>query len=416
MRNDSIFDDDDDDDNEYVFYTVNPDIISTVVNTKLYTKQNTSYLILNYIKDILCFDDSFNAIYRSVVCSFPEKKILGFSPPKSIKYDHFMEKYPEIDESIIVNEIVEGVMMNLFYDDRIQSWQISTKKSIGGNYCYKSPNQLENSNSNSKTFIQMFLEALKCPSKKCQLNDNIIIETLPKQYSYSFVLQHPNNKIILSIKEPKLYLVGVYEFSGNRVIEIPSNIYEEWDIFLNISGIIHFPEKLDETRYDDLIENYCSKYTRNIKPGIMLKNSKTGDRSKIINHVYYKRKKNRIYNPNTQYQFLCINHIGKIEDFLKYFPVCKKQFRIFKIEYAEFINEIHRCYMLKYIEKSFPDISPKYLIHVEKIHNEIYLPSLHSNMKMKIDKYVVKKYVENIEPGDLLFYLNYDNRQYLMNS
>ena len=72
--------------------------------------------------------------------------------------------------------------------------------------------------------------------------------------------------------------------------------------------------------------------------------------------------------------------------------------------------------MLKYIEKSFPDISPKYLIHVEKIHNDIYLPSLCSNMKMKIDKYVVKKYVENLEPGDLLFYLNYDNRQYLMNS
>jgi len=397
---------------KYVFYNVDADVKSGVVNTKLYNKLNTSYLVSNYNKDVLCYDDSSNSIYRSVIFSFPEKKVLCYSPPKSIKYASFIEKYPEINESIIVNEMIEGVMINLFYDNRIQNWQIATKKSIGGNYYHKASGELET----NITFIQMFLEAIKCSSTikpfMARLNANTLIELFPKQYCYSFVLQHPENKIVMQIKEPRLYLVSVYEFSENRVIEIPHNVYEEWSFFLNISEIIHFPKRFYETDYNDLIDTYCSNYTNYLNPGIMLKNTVTGDRAKILNPVYKNRRQIIRVNPNMHYHFLCMNRISKIEDFLKYYPSCKKIFNNFKNQYTEFINSIHRAYMMKYIEKTRVPISNKYLIHIDRIYKQKYLPYINTQNKHKIDKSVFVEYVEKMDPGDLLYYLNYDNRQY----
>ena len=394
--------------------TIEPNKESLLVNKKIYQNANMKYTIMNYTKDFLCFDDYETSKYRSVILSNPENKLLCFSPPKSIKYDIFMEKYPDIDENIYVSEMVEGVMINLFYDERIQSWEIATKCAIGGNYKHKTLSVHETSNKNS--FIELFLDALQCMSRvkplNKRLNQNKVIEIFPKNYCYNFVLQHPKNKIILNIENPKLYLVGVYEIQRNMAVKIHPHVFENWDIFLNIHGIIHYPKKIYENSYDKIIAKYCSIYTTNINPGIMITNVEDGERTKIMNPVYTNRRKNNETNPTMQYQFLCFNRIDKTDDFLKYFPVCKKEFRKRKTEYLDFIYNIHSSYMLKYIEGSRTKISPKYLVHVDRIHHTIYLPSL-CIKKQPVTKDLVKKYVENMEPSELFFYLNYDNRLYI---
>jgi len=67
---------------------------------------------------------------------------------------------------------------------------------------------------------------------------------------------------------------------------------------------------------------------------------------------------------------------------------------------------------MKYVEKTHVDISNKYLIHIDRIYKQKYLPYINAENKRKIDKSVVVEYVEKMEPGELLYYLNYDNRQY----
>jgi hypothetical protein len=391
-----------------------PNKISPLINRKNYYNANMGYTIMNYTKEFVCFDDYETTKYRSVIFSNPQNKLLCFSPPKSIKYDVFMEKYPLIDDNIYANEIIEGVMINLFYDERINSWEIATKSAIGGNYKHKQC--LITSFYNKKTFIELFFDALQCVSNvkpfSVRLNQNKVIELFPKNYNYVFVLQHPENKIILNIPIPKLYLVGVYEIVGNTAVNIPPPIFEKWDIFLNINGIIHFPEQITENTYDKIIAKYCSVYTNYVNPGIMLINLENGERTKIINPIYANRRKKDKQNPNMQYQYLCLNRIQKTDDFLKYHPVCKKQFKKFKTEYFDFICNIHRCYILKYVEGSNINISPKYLQHVDKLHYNVYLPSL-CRKKQNITKDIVKNYVNGIEPGELLYYLNYDNRLYL---
>ena len=51
-------------------------------------------------------------------------KLLCYSLPKSIEYKEFQNKYELKDEDVIVTEIIEGTMINVFYDEREEKWKI----------------------------------------------------------------------------------------------------------------------------------------------------------------------------------------------------------------------------------------------------------------------------------------------------
>ena len=86
-------------------------------------------------------------------------------------------------------------MINVFWDSNIGlsgAWEISTRNTVGAESSfYKSPN--------SKTFRTMFLEAA--------INNNLDLDSLNKNFCYSFVLQHPENRIVVPFKAPQLYLI-----------------------------------------------------------------------------------------------------------------------------------------------------------------------------------------------------------------
>ena len=142
--------------------------------------------------------NSTYGLLRSVILS--GSKIVSFAPPKSISGETFMLKYPIKTDKIIAHEFIEGTMINLFYDHNYGAtgcWQISTRNTVGAEVSFYKWSK--------KTFNQMFLEA-------CMYN-NFIIQTLNPNYCYSFVLQHPENRIVVPFKHPQLFLVAVYEIN-----------------------------------------------------------------------------------------------------------------------------------------------------------------------------------------------------------
>jgi hypothetical protein len=432
--------------NIIVSYTIDPSASSTLDRTKLsekiMKKNEQVYKILCNDSNYITMDDHVIRYYRSVVLDENEKP-LCFSPQTSISMDLFTESISSTDD-LFVNEIVEGTMINLFYDERIQSWEIATRGSIGGRYWYYRTQYIINQDDAASkplsahptpqmTFRNMLMDALRMDPAEDSLNSSAIVAELPKEYCYSFVLQHPANHIVLNIGEPRLYLVAVYSLanrSQNRIEYLSPVVYEEWTCFKGLHQCIQFPRRFHswngssasiKEMVEGLTSQHCSTQSDYHLVGLMLSNLRTGERTPISNPAYEELKKIRGNNPNLQYQYFCLLRIGQTARFLEYFPSYKKLFREFQRQYQDLITNVHQSYFSYYIQPKMnrvsegadhrPPIAKKFFIHVSKIHHDIYLPSLKEENKIIIKRSVVAEYFDKMTPVELLYYLNYDRRQ-----
>jgi hypothetical protein len=362
---------------------------------------NSIYKVIRYDKNLLCVDliPSYG-LCRSIVLN-SNNKVVSFSPPKSIIADNFMKKYNKLDSSIQAEEFVEGTMINVFYDSTIGvsgSWEISTRNTVGATSSFYKY-------SGSKTFRQMFMEA----ALECKLD----INKLESELCYSFVLQHPENRIVVPFSKPQLYLVGVYKINNN-----PDNITVDFfdvssykSFFKDIGTSIKFPDIYDFNSYSELIQKYGSMNTSYDIVGVVVKNKVTGERIKIRNPVYEQVRNLRGNQPKLQYQYLSLRKEGKVKDFLKFYPENKKEFSTFRDQVHLFTDTLYSNYVSCYIKKEKPllQFSEQFRTHMFNIHQK-YMNELREK-KGFVTNTVVQKYVNELQPSLLMYCLNFQMRK-----
>ena len=378
-------------------FVINTSIDLPIIKRKKYTRNDNTYTILNYNKGFKIIDEEIKK-YRSIIISGTDNKLMSISPPKSIPIDEFMNKYPTM-ENVYIDDIIEGTMINVWYDERISSWEISTKSAIGGEYSYFmniEGNNVEDREVKNNTFREMFFDALG----DFDLFATLSTLSVYTEFSYSFVLQHPENHIVYKIETPKLYLVGIYQIVNKEdsdeltsIISIPPEQFHYWGIFQNTT--IAFSPKLLDVTYKSLLETFASIQSDNYPVGVMFTHMETGERSKIINNVYLKAKDIRGNNPNLFFQYLCLHRIGKVEEFLVLFPWYNTIFELFKKQQNEFIINLYKSYISRYVSRTGEIISKTYMCHIYKIHHEIYLQSIQSGNRRVITLDIVREYWNN---------------------
>lgn len=376
------------------------------INEKIVYSDYAVYSILNYGNLGLSYNDVSNSLYRSVVLSCPERRLLCFSPPKTHDVSEFIKKCPLLfgEPDLLINEIVEGVMINLFYEPRSSMWEISTKSGVSGRYSYG----IDRKTNERPTFLKLFLDTLHA-SKSDDLNDLELVKHLPKDMCYSFILQHPKNKICLDLSEPALYLAAVYlieHADKARVRLINPRYYKKWPIFQYTP--IRFPEEIDPNK--SLNDIVCQEMSiqRNIKNrGVMITRLNTGEMFQIQNIEYLKLFKRRNAHHDLLYKYLCFLHIGKISEYLSFYPLEKKAFRRHAAQFNDFITNVYDSYVLKYVLKKNVRIKETYYKHIYKLHYDVYIPSLKRDVrngpgkgteKQKITLNVVREYFMKQEP------------------
>lgn len=366
--------------------------------TEYSTKSNEKYKIVKYNKEMLINElIPIYGVLRSVIIN-AENRVLSFAPPKSLVAEKFMENYPEKTDNIIAEEFVEGTMINMFYDKSVGvtgTWQIATRNTIGAEvYFYKQ---------RGKTFRQMFLEA--CAA--C----NFEFTRLNPEYCYSFVLQHPENRIVVPFSKPSLYLVAVYkiEQTESGVDVIVQDIDQDKSGWA--STFIKFPERYEFSSYSELIEKYASPNTPYNIMGVVIKNLHTNERIKIRNPIYEEVRHLRGNQPKLQYQYLSLRHEGKVNEFLKYYPEMKETLSGFRDQVHLFTNTLHKNYLSCYVFKERPlkEFSEQYRTHMFKLH-EIYLNTLREQ-HLYVTNSVVITYVNSLHPSLLMYSLNYNLRK-----
>ena len=378
------------------------------------TENNQEYKIITYDKQVLNYDlvESYG-LCRSVIAN-SQNKVVGFAPPKSFKADTFFEMYPVPNEDIVAQEFVEGTMINIFFDPAIGlagGWEISTRNIVGATCGFFTQNTLsqEQSKQNKQTFRTMFLEAAK--------DNNLILENLNPKLSYSFVLQHPKNRIVVPFKKPQLYLVAVYYIDNtdlNNITVFGSDLQDNKDYWQTTT--IKFPEIYAFNEYIELIDKYGSMNTNYDKLGVVLYNKKTGHRTKIRNPVYEEVKHLRGNQSKMQFQYLTLRKEGKMNEFLKLFPENKREFSLFRDQVHLFTNTLFYNYISCYIkkEKQLKEFSPQYKTHMFHIH-EKFKSELKPENKFVTNKVVID-YVNNLQPSLLMHSLNYNHRLHTIDS
>jgi len=372
--------------------------VPNFIKSDEYKIKEEKFNIIRYDKKYLSnFNTKTYGLLRSIVSSHTD--VLCFSPPKSVSTEYFIENYNLKHDNIIVEEFIEGTMINVFYIDTLDMWMVSTKNTIGADTYY-------NQNNKNYTFKEMFFDACK----KC----NFDIKDLDKDFCYSFVLQHPKNRIISPITEQQIYIIEIYKIIKNHdgnidIYNIPLSHFSR--LIKHNLHTIKFPNTYQFTDYSSVIDTFASTNTPYHIMGIIIKNYNNGERCKIRNPNYEEVKNLKGNHTKNQYLYLVLRNTGKLKDYFKFFPECKNEFSVYRDKVHIFTYSLYENYIMCYVYKKKPlrDFPKQFSHHMYKLHG-LYIDELKPNNE-HVNIKVVQDYVNKLEPRFLMYSINYNLRQ-----
>ena len=385
-------------------------------HTKKYVFNNNDYTIIKYNKEKLktmenSGDPYFNILskFRSLVVR--NNKLIVFSPEKSINFEAFKKKYQNVDECWM-EDFIDGTMINVFYDNVNNTWEIATRSTVGGNIVFF--NDIKNYSFfncenqfdyyNNITFRSMFFET-------CNAN-NFDLNSLNTNFCYSFVMQHPFNRIVTPVQNPLIYLLKVYEINNNS---FPIVYVKEKNILELVNQPPYFlantnVQLVNKYRFHSSLNDLQTHYNNKVSPfycvGTIVYNV-DGTRSKIRNVNYEEVRKLRGNQPKLQYNYFCLKKENKIKEFLHYYPEHLLLFNKFKLLMFEYTNQLFLNYISCFIKKHkhLKEYPFQYKNHMYHIHQK-YINVLKPNNKV-VNKKIVIDYVNDLHPSQQMFVINY---------
>lgn len=380
--------------------------------------------------------------FRSVV--FDSKgEICCIAPPKMLKLTDEMKSWPVNSEGghLTAEELVEGMMVNLFYYKGTEKWYVSTKSSVGevsfdhiqeamAVEATATTAGAATEGTYQKLNIQEILRRRICDILSVLPGG---LEAVPKQYCYSFVLQHPKNQIVNVITVPRLYLVAVYEIvrpDGEPGTEATmagvSAIRLERDIFSCSFGgtVSRMPSDLtcvadatdaavSATITPHTVEDYCRMYgsaeTRSVSlPGVVFHDRDTGFCYKQRNPKYESVKKRKGMEQKLIAQYLQLRKDRAIDEYLKYHPQHSRVFNTFRERLHEYTLRLYDAYIEHYVKKNakpLKEYDRELKTHMYKLHYDVFLATM-KEAGTFVTKHTVINYVNQLAAAQQLACLN----------
>jgi hypothetical protein len=351
------------------------------------------YSLLRYEKKGLT-EDSFSSsgLFRSVILS--DGKVVCLSLPKSYKPEKFLEEKAKVggSEEVVFTQMVEGTMINLFYNASKSGWEIATRSVVGAKNSY-----FDNGTNGKKSFNKMFEESLP---------QGFNYDGLDKDVCYSLVLQHPENRMVQPISEPKLYLVAMFRRLDSDGLEWK---VEDLKPDANSTTLHHF-HLVPNVEFSSSLDVVTSMVGKDYKfMGIhMHLKSNPFIRSKVLNPQYVSVRELRGTQPKLQYHYLTLRtKKGALKAYLKHYPEHTEVFNQYRDQVHQFTKDLQNLYWSCYVkhEKPLKEFGAKFRGHMYNLHQEFKRTSkpvlLHN----------VINYVNNLETPKLMYSLNYDLRQ-----
>ena len=305
---------------------------------------------------------SSEAVYRSVVVK--SEAVVCMAPPRSISRDNFKCEL----RNTVVNEIVEGTMVNAFYDGE---WILCTKSNIGANNTFVP---------GTPCFKDLFYDA----AAAC----GFVWSDMNTEYSYSFVLQHPKNRIISPVAKPAIYLIAVYLIRKDVVLVMHDTI----------KGCLQPVEHRFQTFAD--IDEFLATQPFSYK-GVMLHSD--GFRVRMRNPAYETVDALRGNHSCVAFRLLELHQSGNLEAFITYFPEHAPVAQECRHRVLRFSNTLYSWYIQIYKQrvKSLRDSPYAYRPHLGKLQ-DAYVAMKPTPMH----KSAVRAFVQQLAAAQLMYVFN----------
>jgi len=375
--------------------------------------------------------------FRSVVFD-SDGNICCVAPPKMLTLgdDMLGKEVNSVGADLVAEELVEGIMVNLFWKEGEADgkWYIATKSWVGevsfdhiveaeaeaqlAATAEAAAEGAETTTTEEPREFQKLGVKEVLRRRICEVLSLLPggLDSIPKKYCYSCVVQHPKNQIVNQITVPKLYLVAVYELSrlgegdGVNVIRIDRDIFSK-----NFGGSVsHMPSTLtcvsDESTSEvaeaaHTVGDYCKLYasvdTRSVTlPGVVFIDKDTGFCYKKRNPKYESVKKRKGMEQKLTAQYLQLRKDHGIDEYLKYHPQHSRAFQQIRERLHEYTQKLYNAYIEHYVKKNakpLKEYDRELKIHMYKLHYDVYLAKLKES-GVFVTKHTVVEYVNQLAP------------------
>lgn len=280
-----------------------------------------------------------------------------------------------------VEHFVDGVMIGVFWDRYAQRMRIHTRSCMDGLCRYYSQ---------TKPFSVMFYEAVG-PA-------GLAVPVGPGR-CYTYILQHPENRIVTPTRVPRLHLVQATEVDGlGGVRDVTPAVHP-----LTIEGV---------TSWADLrakMQDWNMRF-RHAMQGVVVKNVETGERWKIRTPEYNRVRKLRGNSPRRDFLWLNEWRNGTLPAYLDLYPEERADAEAVVGRWKRATTDVYQYYTDVFKARTLPKtaIPAKYRPLVYGLHT-LYMETL-KPARQTVTWPTVLRYMNDRDTAQMLFVINWELR------
>jgi hypothetical protein len=330
------------------------------------------YRILRYAKGTSDLKTPYGKWMRSVIWDTEAHLPVSVAPPKAENGDVVTGEgvsYP------LVQHFLDGIMINVFRTHaEPTTLQIATRTQLGASGKFYS----------EKTFAQMFEDALKAMgSSRQEILSRLAepTEMVPNHFA-SFVLQHPEHRVVARCSSPRLFLVhtgAVHDDGSVSLNENPEHWPSNWRL----------PVATSEAVLSTFFSDMCTQQGWFFQ-GLTMKDGK-GNRWRMRNPKYLYLRSLRGSEATRAERFLRLRSENKVSEYLKHYAEDRQPFWDLEQALRKATQDVFAAYcsVHKSHEKKLEDLPWAIKPCVFKLHSH-YLEHLRPNNEKVYMKHVVE--------------------------
>ncbi len=390
--------------------------LTSEAKLSVYEVPGSNLAMIRYVKGQS--DMTHGGVFRSVVWDIEKNRPVSVTAFKSEKGEGFPTLGP--DTTLRVEEFVDGVMIGQFWDEKTESWRIHTRSTLDAQCRYFS----------KRSFADLFAEAAATYGVAAPLTDR-----LEKGVSYTWILQHPENRVVCPVQKPRLVLVAAYRIQSDATLEIaptPEGLQTPRVYFtktaeatvgrmdispvLDLIGMANPPSETAEGGFVPVdipaVVSMIASMKGSVRyQGVVIKTMDPFKRWKIRSQVYNQVRQMRGNTARRDFLWMDLWSKGGLEEYLKYFPEERRPTTDLIQRWKEITQQVFKIYIDAFKARTLDrsQIPARFRPLVYGLHN-LYMTSLKPFQKTLDWKQVVR-WMNDRDTAQKIFVLNWDLRQ-----